>query len=161
MNTLTGFGAEIPANKFYPPRIDSSKILYRQELVETILVKNGRKKKAIVIEAQAGQGKTTLIIQYLNHIAVSYAWYQVGHEDSDPVLLLNALLVCIEGVLPEFSSPLVRKIITTGEVTAPDLPKLVNLLLADLDACLSSDFYIVFDDMHLINDYEVSLSFIN
>jgi len=161
VSNSTGFGAEIPANKFYPPRIDASKSLFRRELVEDVLLKNGRTKRAIVIEAQAGQGKTTLIIQYLSRIDVPYAWYQVGPEDSDPVLLLSALLVCIDGVLPEFSSPLVQKIITGGEVTAPDLPKLANLLLADLDACLTDDLYIVFDDIHLLKGNEASLSFLD
>lgn len=161
MNSSKGFRAKIPANKFYPPGIDASWSLFRQGLVEDILLKNGLNKQAIVVEAQAGQGKTTLIVQFLSRIDMPYAWYQVGQEDSDPILLLNTLMVCIEGVLPEFSSPLVQRIITAGEVSAVNLPKLVNLLLADLNTCLTDDFYIVFDDLHLLQGHEASLSLLN
>ncbi|HSR36669.1 MAG TPA: hypothetical protein VLL73_05755, partial [Desulfurivibrionaceae bacterium] len=84
--------ARIPANKFYPPRFAASQSIFRPRLVEACLANRGRSKKVFLIEAQAGQGKTTLAAQYLQHTAAPYAWYQVGIEDRDPVLLLTALL---------------------------------------------------------------------
>ena len=77
--------AIIPSNKFYPPHIDESQSLLRTGLLATKLPQDIATKKIILIEAQAGQGKTTLAYQFLNHSLHDYIWYQIGPEDSDPV----------------------------------------------------------------------------
>ena len=56
-----------PSNKFYPPHIDHSQSLLRHNLLTTKLPGKTHNKKVIVIEAQAGQGKTTLVSQFLDH----------------------------------------------------------------------------------------------
>ena len=81
----------VPPNKFYPPHIDESQSLLRTTLLDTKLPRQITAKKIIVVEAQAGQGKTTLISQFLHHNHFDYLWYQIGPEDSDPVLLLSSI----------------------------------------------------------------------
>ena len=94
-----------PSNKFYPPHVDLSQSLFRNNLLTTKLPDKTHNKKIIVIEAQAGQGKTTLVSQFLDYNDNAFIWYQIGHEDSDPVLLLSSLLTNLSSNLPEFSSP--------------------------------------------------------
>ena len=104
-----------PSNKFYPPHIDQSQSLFRSGLIQGKFPGHSHNKKLIVIEAQAGQGKTTLAYQFLHVNAVTYIWYQVGPGDSDPVLLLSSLLLNLRANLPNFASPQLTNILNEGK----------------------------------------------
>jgi LuxR family transcriptional regulator, maltose regulon positive regulatory protein len=140
----------IPSNKFYPPHIDESQSLLRTGLLTVKLPQDISTRKIILIEAQAGQGKTTLAYQFLNHYLHEYIWYQIGPEDSDPVFLLTALLANLTTKFPDFSSPELSYIFTQGSVGPLDLNRCANILLRDLDKYLTHDIYIAFDDLHLL-----------
>lgn len=140
----------VPSNKFYPPRIDQSQSLLRANLLQAKLPDKQHNKKAIIIEAQAGQGKTTLAYQFLEYNNNTYIWYQIGPEDSDPILLLSSLLINLCGNLPGFTSPQLTNILNEGSVGPLDLTRCANILLQDLDTYLESDIYLVFDDLHRI-----------
>jgi len=139
-----------PSNKFYPPLVDSSQFLLRDNLLQSKLPDRSHNKKAIIIEAQAGQGKTTLAFQFLEHNANTYIWYQIGPEDSDPVQLLSSLLFNLCANLPGFISPQLTDILNEEGVGPLDLIRCSNILLQDLDKYLDRDIYLVFDDMHRI-----------
>lgn len=161
MYDFAEFQARIPANKFYPPRVDESQCLFRTDLINNVLLKKGTTKQLIIVEAQAGQGKTTLILQFLLRIKKAYAWYQIGAEDTDPILLFKAILADLNTTLPGFSCPQVEQRISSGKISSLELNSFANLLLADLDSFLDDDFYFVFDDLHLLQGSEVSTSFLN
>ena len=55
----SGLPFAMPSNKFYPPHIDKSQSLQRLRLLTTKLPAKIKSKKAVIVEAQAGQGKTT------------------------------------------------------------------------------------------------------
>lgn len=141
----------MPSNKFYPPHIDQSQSLLRTSLLTTKLPQTIRAKKAIVVEAQAGQGKTTLVSQFLAYNNFDYIWYQIGPEDADPVLLLASLLSDFTLKFEDFQSPQLASILREGEVGPLDLKRCANILLNDIDAFLKTDLYVVFDDLHLIS----------
>ena len=151
----------IPSNKFYPPRIDKSRSLLKTRLLTTNLQQSDHKKKLVVIEAQAGQGKTTLVAQFLEYTNSSYIWYQVDPEDSDPVLLLASLLTNLSCHLPDFSSPQLTAILNKGSVGPLDIPRCANILLQDLDRYLTTDIYLVFDDLHRIKDNTLTNSLLD
>ena len=119
-------------------------------LLSTKLPQDIAKRKIILIEAQAGQGKTTLAYQFLHHYLHQYIWYQIGPEDSDPVFLLAALLADLTNKFSDFSSPELSYIFEQGAVGPLDLNRCANILLRDLDKYLTQDIYIAFDDLHLL-----------
>jgi LuxR family transcriptional regulator, maltose regulon positive regulatory protein len=139
-----------PSNKFYSPHIDHSQSLLRSNLLKTKFPDQRHNKKVIIIEAQAGQGKTTVASQFLCSIDTTSIWYQIGPEDADPVLLLSSLLTNLSNNLPGFSSPQLANILTEGSVGPLDLTRCANILLRDLENFLKKDIYLVFDDLHLI-----------
>jgi len=141
----------MPSNKFYPPHIDQSQSLLRTELLTGKLPRTIKAKKAVIVEAQAGQGKTTLVSQFLEYNSFDYIWYQVGSEDSDPILLLASLLSDLTLKFPDFQSPQLTAILREGEIGPLDLKRCANILLADIDGYLRHDLYVVFDDLHLIS----------
>ncbi len=146
--SLTGY--VVPSNKFYPPHIDPSQSLHRTGLIQAKFPDQKNTKKLIIIEAQAGQGKTTLAYQFLNSKGHTYIWYQIGPEDSDPVLLLSSLLMNLQANLPGFASPQLTTILNEGSVGPFDLTRCANILLQNLDRYLKNDIYLVFDDLHRI-----------
>lgn len=148
----------IPSNKFYSPHIDYSQSLLRTNLLQSKFPDERHSKKVIIIEAQAGQGKTTLASQFLHSSSNISLWYQIGQEDSDPVLLLSSLLINLSNNLPGFKSPQLTSILTEGSVGPLDLTRCANLLLHDLENYLEKDIYLVFDDLHLIDFGTLTLS---
>jgi ATP/maltotriose-dependent transcriptional regulator MalT/DNA-binding SARP family transcriptional activator len=148
----------VPSNKFYSPHIDHSQSLLRTNLLKAKFPDQRHNKKVVIIEAQAGQGKTTLASQFLNLTGNTSIWYQVGPEDSDPVLLLSSLLVNLSNHLSGFSSPQLASILTEGSVGPLDLTRCANLLLHDLENYLKKDIYLVFDDLHLIEFGTLTIS---
>lgn len=161
MQQLVDLQQEIPSNKFYAPRVDDASSLFRSDLINKTLAACGHQKKIIVIEAQAGQGKSTLAVQYLKHLHLRFAWYQMGAEDADPVLLLSALIANLCKRLPGFESPQLTQILHQGEIGPLDIRRCTNILLNDLDRYLAGDFYLVFDDVHLVEDAPLTNSFLD
>lgn len=152
-DTATG----IPTNKFYPAPLDPAHHLFRASLVRH-LGEEGR--RLILIEARAGQGKSTLAAQYLSSLTLPAGWYQVGAEDGDPVRFLAALLACLTNALPGFSSPLLAAMVRKGEINASESLRYLDILCADLDPSLTRDFSLVFDDVHLLEEHPHSLAFL-
>jgi len=140
----------VASNKFYPPHVNDAQSLLRSQLLEAKLPDNGHNKKAIIIEAQAGQGKTTLAYQFLHVNNNRFVWYQIGPEDSDPIFLLSSLLTNLSLNIEGFSSDKLASILREGSVGPLDLIRCATILLRDLDSFLEEDLYLVFDDLHLI-----------
>lgn len=146
----------IASNKFYPPHINQSQLLERYAIIADRLTVAERTKKIVLIEAQAGQGKTTLIYQYLVCCNHPFIWYQVGSEDSDPVILLSALQLALSKSIEGFTSDQLTAILENGQIGPMDLRRCANILLHDADAQLQGDTFIVFDDLHLIGNSELT-----
>ena len=155
------FRSQIPADKFYPPRVDTSPFLYRQRVVDQLLLQGGSRAPAIIIEAQAGQGKTTVIKQFLDRTEADAVWYQVGPEDADPAFFLQAIMTGINTRLPGFPSAATAQIAGESDFVLFSLQKRVNLLLHDLDSFLEDDLYFVFDDLHYLVPHQASLLVVN
>ncbi len=159
--TASSLHYAIPSNKFYPPHIDDEQSLFRNTLITEKLPQKSTATNIVVIEAQAGQGKTTLAYQYITHHALPHIWYQIGREDSDPVLLLSALLSSCMKKYPDFQSPQLATILKEGEIGPLDLTRCANILLNDLDQFLLDDLLVVFDDLHLIEDATLTTSLLS
>lgn len=142
----------IPSNKFYPPHIDGSRSLLRTGLLTTRLNDALASDKAIVIEAQAGQGKTVLIAQFLTYHRLNHIWYQIGPEDADPFCVLSSLLFNLNKSYPEVAGTELEAILCNGDLGSLDLQRCANMLLHEIDKRLPHNLYIVFDDIHLLAD---------
>lgn len=151
----------IAANKFYPPRINKTQSILRPDILADKLGANIFSSQVVIIEAQAGQGKTTLVQQFLEHCRAPFVWYQITSEDQDPVFLLGALYLAFCRKVENFSSPQVDAILVNGQIGPMDLQGCVNILLNDIDTALEEDIYLVLDDLHLINDAALTNQFLD
>ncbi len=146
----------IAANKFYPPRINRSQSIDRHAIIADRMGSDVFAGQIVIVEAQAGQGKTTLVHQYLEHSSLPFVWYQVGSEDSDPVVLLAALNLAFSRRLNSFSCPQLDAILENGQIGPMDLQGCANILLNDIDSALAGDIFLVLDDLHLISDAQLT-----
>jgi LuxR family transcriptional regulator, maltose regulon positive regulatory protein len=142
----------IPSNKFYPPRINRSQSIPRHTIITRQLGDNLPSRLFIIIEAQAGQGKTTLVQQFLEHSQHPSVWYQVGPEDHDPLLLLSALQLALSRIIPGCSSTRLSAILANPQISTLELQHFANILFNDLATLLVEDTFIVFDDLHLLSE---------
>ena len=147
----------VGGDKFYPPQVGTSRFLFRERVVDDLVRRCGSRKPIIVLEAQAGQGKTTVIKQFLDHLCLDTAWYQVTPEDADPAFFLVALRACLTHMLPQ--CPFAADIASQGAVDIArfDLPKRLDQLLGPLQDFLKKDLFFVFDDLHHLVAHEASL----
>ncbi len=146
----------IAANKFYPPRINHTQSLERHTIITDRLVSSEFTGQILIIEAQAGQGKTTLAHQYLEHIDLPFIWYQVGSEDSDPVVLLAALNLAFSRRFDAFASPQLDAVLENGQIGPMDLQGCANILLNDIDMAVDENLFLVLDDLHLVSNGQLT-----
>lgn len=160
MQNITAFSPQIPANKFNPPRLAANRILIRSALLEKHLG-DPHSYQFIILEAQAGQGKTTTAIQFLSHINTPYVWYQISKEDCDPLYFISALLEGVQRSVPGFSCPLLALLLQNAELTPGDIGRAVNLILDDMKQFVAGELTFVFDDLHLIEDAKQSMEIVD
>jgi ATP/maltotriose-dependent transcriptional regulator MalT/DNA-binding SARP family transcriptional activator len=147
-------------SKFHPPGIDTDRHLIRSRLINSLTQSGARPPAKLLIEAQAGQGKSTLVAQYLDSLNADFAWYQLGTEDGDPVLFLTTLLESFQQSLPGFQSPRLEEMLAGGIIAAHDIAGPATVLLEDLEQHLQHDFYLVLDDIYLLEKFPHSLTLI-
>lgn len=140
----------VPSNKFLAPKLNTANLLSRTQLIVNKLPTDITQTQHIIIEAQAGQGKSTLAAQFISSHNHSALWYQVDDEDNDPVYLLYSLYGCFLYTFPTFSSSSFEAILKEGNIGPLDLNRCANILLNDVRQFLSCDTILVFEDLHLI-----------
>ena len=130
---------------------DQRNLLERTSLIATLTTHFHRGRRLYFIQAQAGQGKTTLAGLFLRRIRCDFCWHQVRAQDKDPVFFLTSFYRALTNGLAGFSSPLAATMIAKNEVTAPETGRVFSRMLADLAAFREETFFIVIDDLHLLS----------
>jgi len=110
------------------------------------------KRRATLISAPAGYGKTTLVLQWLDHRRMPAAWFAVDETDSDPDRFLSYVVAAVRTVVSEFGSDIERLL------SAPQLPPpehLADAMVNEL-AALEQPLLIVLDDYHRFTSQTVN-----
>jgi ATP/maltotriose-dependent transcriptional regulator MalT/DNA-binding SARP family transcriptional activator len=130
-----------------PPLRDET--LARDRLLEWLSVKIHR--RAVLILAEAGYGKTTLLADFTRRTRVRVLWYRLDAGDRDWVGFLAYLVAAIRLHLPNFgggTTSLLRETATS----APPREVVVDTFLRELGELASDATALVFDDFHLVDD---------
>lgn len=150
----------LPESKFSPPLYEETKQVFRDTIISELTAGKWARKKNILIEAQAGQGKTTLALQYLKASGLSFTWYQVGSEDQDTILFLSSLYVALKESVPSFSVPILGERLLTGTVSLAEIDILTQFLTGGLCNALHQKHFLVLDDLHLLEQSAKSYEFL-
>ncbi len=153
---MSQFNAQIkkilPSNKFTAPSYDKNQHLFREAIIPELIAGKWANKNRVLIQAQAGQGKTTIALQLIDSLSIPFTWYQIGPEDHDPILMLSSLYVSLYDSLPEFSAPIVQRRLESGNVPAYEAEELLKQLNEELAQSFSGQHFIIFDDLHLLRE---------
>lgn len=111
--------------------------------------------RILKVEAQAGQGKSVLVRQFEEQSEIPFIWIECSSEHSDARYLLDGILTGLGRSFPDiFTEKALLPL--HQELLLPEILEIAPRLLADLSTGGGLDFYLVFDDLHLLQDYPVS-----
>jgi LuxR family maltose regulon positive regulatory protein len=129
-------------SKLQPPTYRSETVP-RVALVERL--QHARRVPAVVIEAPAGYGKTTLATQWLANDRRAVGWYSIDESDNDPVVFMTYLAAALAAGGAE---PALK---TGSGSTAASLKAMVAEVVRAFSS-LSKPAVLVLDNVHLLRN---------
>lgn len=131
--------------KFKIPPLRAKSVL-RPRLLEKL--NRGLDSRLILISAPAGFGKTTLLVQWLQSLALPALWIALEEADDDPIRFFTAWITCLRQAIPSYCED-VLQILLTAQLPPADLlaAELINPLTQ-----LNQSIILVLDDFQHIQD---------
>ncbi len=137
--------AALLGTKYSKPEINSNSIT-RLRLHEKLNNSLGCRLTTVV--APAGYGKTTAVLEWLEKSGLPAAWLSLDVHDNNPAIFWRYLCTALDSITPRVGKD------TEYVFSSPELLKAyvhINILVDRL-AEIQTDFLLVLDDLHLIND---------
>lgn len=140
-------GTNVLCTKLYPPRLPE--IVLRERLLEDL---NGaRSLKLATIVAGAGYGKSTLAEAFLERAGCPFVWYSLEESDGDLAVFLTYIVAGLRSIHGAFGSNTLEHMQAMGNV-AEQSKAVLSTLLAELDALVEEELFIVLDDFQEVNE---------
>jgi LuxR family maltose regulon positive regulatory protein len=117
-------------------------------------------KKLILVSAPAGYGKTSLLVDFVNHLEIPACWYAIDTLDQDPYRFISYIIASLHQRFPTFGHSSFEALKSTTQVK-PDLDYLVSVIVNDAYDHINEHFVIVLDDYHLVDQSEQVNHFIS
>jgi len=130
----------IVKTKLEAPQI-KGKILRRERLLNTL--RKNLDKKLIIICADAGYGKTTLLAQFCQEIRNPFVFYDLDTQDGDVSTFFHYLIVGVRRHAPAFGE-------RVGAVLAEKRSSetIAGTFINEFVERIKDDFFFIFDDYH-------------
>lgn len=138
----------IQFSKVQPPPL-RDETLARDRLLEWLSVKIHR--RAILLVAEAGYGKTTLLADFSRRTRVRMLWFRLDRGDRDWVGFLAYLVAAVRVHVPDFGES-TRSLLRETAVATPRLDAVLDAFLRELGSVPGEASALVFDDFHLVDD---------
>jgi LuxR family maltose regulon positive regulatory protein len=117
------------------------KILHRERLIN--ILRQNLDKKLILICADAGYGKTTLLAQFCEEISDRCVFYDLDSQDSDTSTFFNNLIAGVRRHLPRFGQR-VKAVLSEKRGSETVAGTFINEFVDSV----KEEFFFVFDDYH-------------
>ncbi|HKB27839.1 MAG TPA: hypothetical protein VKC59_02350, partial [Candidatus Limnocylindrales bacterium] len=138
----------IQISKVQPPPL-RDQTLARDRLLEWLAVKIHD--RVILLTAEAGYGKTTLLADFARRSRVRCLWFRLDRGDRDWVGFIAHLVAAVRIHAPEFGSATDSLLRETASA-APPLDTVLDAFLRELAALPPDASALIFDDFHLVDD---------
>ncbi len=136
------------ATKLFPPRRRAA-LVARPRLLASL--RRAVEVPLALVVAPAGWGKTTVVMEWLEHDRVPAAWVSLDLTENDPKRFWSYLLAAVRQVVPDAGVEAQRRLEAAGsEIVRDVLPRLVNSLAGQ-----HQDVVVVLDDLHAVSSAEV------
>ena len=113
---------DLSASKFRPP-VSRPGLVARSALVDRLATASG---PVISVVAPPGYGKTILLGQWATRVSSRVAWVSCDDADNDPVVLLSALAVALNGIQPIDQRVFAALVSSGAGITS--VPRLVSVI---------------------------------
>src|SRR4029453_9807440 len=133
----------LAASKLTPPRRRVA-LLPRPHLVD--VMRQSLARRLVLLTAEAGYAKTTLLVSALEGIERPVAWLTLDERDTDPTLFVAGIVLALQRVAPGIRH---RPLETMAGGRSP---RAVEPLLSRCLEELRADTVIVLDDFHVLDD---------
>ena len=134
--------------KLYIPPAGNN-IVHRSGLFETL--NTGLSRKLILVSAPAGFGKTTVVSDWIDQNKIPAAWISLDNGDNDPVDFLSYIISGIQSIHTTFGQGVLKLL---NSPNTPSCESIASLLINEI-LNINQNFFLVFDDFHLIKSDEV------
>ncbi|MEM5795724.1 MAG: hypothetical protein AAGU23_05555, partial [Bacillota bacterium] len=138
---------KIMASKLLPPYAGAN-LIERPRLVE--LLSRAGQRKATILTAPAGYGKTVLMVQLAAASKKPLVWYQLDDYDNDPAVFMQYLVAGIQQHYPAFGKDALLLVAQSG--VAPRLRLLVTTVVNGLEKQAPGGLVIALDDYQVIRE---------
>ncbi len=129
--------------KVPPPRLN---LVARPRLTERINEGLQQGHRLFLVSAPAGYGKTTLIVEWLQHLRLPVAWLSLDADDNDPRRFFAYLIAALQQLHPAVGEAAANMLVSSE---SPSDHALVTSLMNDI-AEVATPLVLVLDDYHLI-----------
>ncbi len=134
--------------KLEPPRVKGT-ILRRGRLLD--LIRESLDKKLVLICADAGYGKTTLLAQFCESLSVPFVYYDLDDTDANMATFFSYLVAGVRKHRPHFGRAVDELVQQTGNVDI-----IVGTFINEYVQTMNQELYIILDDFqHLQNNRKI------
>lgn len=133
--------------KLQPPQL-KGKILRRERLIKRL--KDNLEKKLILVCADAGYGKTTLLTTFIKQVKKPYAWLTLNSGDRCFNTFIKYMIAGIRQYFPEFGNAFLWKLIKNG--FSVNMEETLISFANSLQAVSHVDIWTILDDYHNVSD---------
>ena len=145
---LDVFGFPVQLGKVQPPPLPAE-TLERERLLEWMAAKIHS--RLVLIVADAGYGKTTLLADWSRRTRLPVLWYRLDETDRDWVVFVNHVVAAGREIDPGFAP---NTISLLGELGAGmgDRTSIVRTLLTEIRRWVTGGTALLLDDYHVVDD---------
>lgn len=116
--------------------------------------------KLIIVAAPAGYGKTSLLIDFVEHYNWPVAWLSLDTLDQDPARFISYFIAALQQRFAKFGKPS-WEALRNMPPEELNLNYLVSILSNDIFENISEHFIVVLDDYHLLKENPVIDQFLS
>jgi ATP/maltotriose-dependent transcriptional regulator MalT/DNA-binding SARP family transcriptional activator len=130
-----------------PPLRDET--LARDRLLDWLHVKIHS--RVVLILADAGYGKTTLLADFARRTRLRTLWYRLDVDDLDWTAILHHLVAAGREHDPSFAPATVSMLAETG-INGPSRESVMDVFIRELPTIAPNGAVLIFDDFHLVDE---------
>ncbi len=108
-------------------------------------------RRVVVVAAEAGYGKTTLLADWSRRAALRTAWYRIDESDRDWITFLRYLVAAGRACDPSFA-PTTADILADVSAAGLTMEGIIELFIRELDLLAAPRTVLILDDYHVVED---------
>jgi ATP/maltotriose-dependent transcriptional regulator MalT/DNA-binding SARP family transcriptional activator len=141
-------GYPVQYAKVQPPPL-REETLARHRLLDWLAQKIHQ--RIVLVLADAGYGKTTLLADFANRTRLRTLWYRLDEDDRDWISLLAHLVAAGREADPTFA-PKTAALLADTSLSGPTRDDAVDVFVRELQTIAPQGAVLIFDDFHLVDD---------